>query len=328
MCRVPKKEITGPIKVAICHTKSGKDAECVYKCFEQGLIRNGDSAVHCFNSRDVQRTDADLFFMVSYPHLDPQNKPICDEYELWRPTEYRPGSDNAIRTYILEVAKRTNRRVLVLDTGLLKSTRNRKGDPDNYFQIGYDNIKGFGKYYTENCPDDRWKQLQIEILPWRKQKANNNILIFGQLRFGIGSQHVDIHKFYKHTMSYLTSQEKRIFYIEHPNVPQKFEHSKYRISYVWDRTNRFSAIDAAVGFSTNTIIESIVCGVPTIAMSRLSPAYNFCSNHIEDVNEIKTFDREQFLYNLAYTQWTPHEMSDGHPWNFLRKHSLKDYEGI
>lgn len=315
------------LKIGICHTKSGPDAISVYKSFEQGLTKHGDTCEHILGTRELTRSNADLFLMISYPHFDPRSRPVCEEYPIWRPAQYNSGTDNNLRKLIVDTCKQSNRRVLIVDSGMMKMKRDRSGDSLNYYQVGYDNIKGLGKYYNENSPEDRWKLLGLELKDWKEQEIYRRVLIYGQVRFGIGSQHVDIEKFYKHVFSYLKTANRKIFYLEHPNVHRPFIHSKYNIHYV-NFAEKFNHIDCAVGFSTNASIESLLAGVPTIVMSQLSPAYKFCSNNIEDLKRPKTFDRQQFFYDLAYTQWQPLEMASGSAWEFLKPHAMKDYEGL
>jgi hypothetical protein len=61
-------------------------------------------------------------------------------------------------------------------------------------------------------------------------------------------------------------------------------------------------------------------GVPVIACDEGNFAWDISSNFPEDVVEPKLEDPEtvkQWLYNLAYCQWSEEEMQNGNAWRHL-----------
>lgn len=312
------------MRIAICHTKFGIDAEEVYKAWERAAIIHGDMPIHCYSLHNFAESGADVAIMISYPHF---NKPfrLIDEFDCLQKEEVKWNIDsnpvNIFRKELVNLCNIKGIRPIFLDTGILKCDRERKGNKNNYYQVGYDCIKGLGIYYNENMPDDRFKKLNIELAPWRE--SNKNCLMFGQLPFGIGTQHIDIRAWYRYCLMYFKDNRISVFYCEHPNVEHAFTHSKYKIKNISYKERTDPKIGFAISFSSNAIVDAIVNGIPPIAVSRLSPAYKICTNDMRDYNNIKLFDRERWLSDMAYTQWTINEMESGECWNHLRPHAMK-----
>jgi hypothetical protein len=47
-------------------------------------------------------------------------------------------------------------------------------------------------------------------------------------------------------------------------------------------------------------------------------AYDCSDNNIENIEAPRIFDRDQWLANLGYCQWTEREIHQGLPWNHLK----------
>lgn len=310
------------MKIGICHTKLGTDADAVYLAWDKGVRRSGDIPVHCYSTTNIEREKPDVLFMVSYPQFDNVNERLIpdDEDLVKHSVPCRWTAINEFRKDALKLAEEMGIRIIFLDTGILKCDRSRSGNKDNYFQVGYDCIKGLGVYYNDNVPDDRLIKLNIELKDWKPIPNNPTLLVFGQVQHGIGSQHIDIKCWYRKCFSYLQSKIK-LAYLEHPNVLYPYNNPKFKYKVITDRNNKFEGVHQTISFSSNASIEAIVNGIPSIAMSRLSPAYEATSNRLEDYANPKIFDRKQWLQKLAYTQWTVNEMESGECWNHLRPYT-------
>lgn len=74
-----------------------------------------------------------------------------------------------------------------------------------------------------------------------------------------------------------------------------------------------------VTYSSGFAIDSLINGCPTVAMSPSSFAYNICQNNVDNIDNIKRPNRDQWLYDLSYAQWHESEIERGLPWRHLRK---------
>ena len=75
-------------------------------------------------------------------------------------------------------------------------------------------------------------------------------------------------------------------------------------------------------YSSGFGIDSVIRGVPTIAMDTGSFAYSLGNNKISQIeNLVRSNDREQWLNKLSYAQWSRKEIKDGRAWAHI-KHQL------
>jgi hypothetical protein len=89
----------------------------------------------------------------------------------------------------------------------------------------------------------------------------------------------------------------------------------------WNETNGGAGFQkdldnarVVVSFSSNAMVESVCEGIPTISLSRTSHAWPVSYHNLDIISEnnIQGFDRQQWLNNLAYTQWKQEEIESGY----------------
>ena len=69
----------------------------------------------------------------------------------------------------------------------------------------------------------------------------------------------------------------------------------------------------SISYSSNSLVETVCEGVPTITLSKTSHAWPVSSHKINVLEEttMPTYDRTQWLYDTAYTQWKMSEINTG-----------------
>lgn len=317
--------------IAIAHTKIGQKADYAYRAFEEGAKAHGDSCVHITSHDDIKKIkDCDIVFQVAYPFLA-HKYVFCDEFGFGKspiPPENVYSQVNTFRLSVFDEAIKYRKRLLSIDSALLGFKRETL---DSYYQISFDSIKGLGKYYNENSPSDRFEKLNIEVKPWRKN--GNHILTHGQVLYGVGSQHVDINKWMKKfIVNYFESPNRKIkkhFFRGHPNAQHSLKSDQKvqrMVSFSKDTLEAdFTNCWCSVTFCSHIIAESIVRGIPCISCSKTSMGYPLfhSDNPIEDCMNPPMPDRQQWLNDIAYTQWHTDEIKDGTAWAHYRQHALK-----
>ena len=88
------------------------------------------------------------------------------------------------------------------------------------------------------------------------------------------------------------------------------------------KENLFATLDdayATVTFSSGFGIDSVIRGTPTIAMDPGNFAYSLGNNKLSQIeNLVRSNDRQQWLNNLAYAQWSRQEIKNGEAWAHIR----------
>ena len=72
---------------------------------------------------------------------------------------------------------------------------------------------------------------------------------------------------------------------------------------------------AFVTWNSTSAVDSVVAGVPTVAMDRGSMAYPVAAHDLDHLDYSPT--RHRWLAGLGYSQWTLDEMRAGLPWRHL-----------
>ena len=211
-----------------------------------------------------------------------------------------------------------------------------------YYKVGLNHFTyNEGIFFNEDSPSDRWLKIQkeqdIEIKPWRQDKYDDSKYILFLLQNPIdtslnpliasGEKYDDwIIKTIKQIKN---TTSKKIKVRLHPRFQGRFSTTRIiqenvEISNNYDGWNKTNGGDSlykdlenawcCVTFSSNAATEAICEGVPVINLHNSSFSWPV-SYHTLDIltNPVIRcdFDRTQWLYDCAYTQWTMEEINSG-----------------
>ena len=211
----------------------------------------------------------------------------------------------------------------------------------NYYKVGLNHFTyNEGKFFNHNSPSDRWKRIQkeqnIEIKPWRQDRYDDSKYILLLLQNPIDTSLnplLERGEKYEEWVSKTIRQIKNITGKKvkvrlHPRFQSRFE--KFDLSEAdmisnnydgWNKSNGgnslyedFEKAWACVTFSSNAATEAVCEGIPVINLDNSSFSWpvsyhtlDILTNPVIECN----FDRTQWLYDCAYTQWTLDEINIG-----------------
>ena len=215
--------------------------------------------------------------------------------------------------------------------------------PENYYyKVGLNHFTyNEGKFFNQDSPSDRWERIKeeqnIEIKPWRHMQYTGNEHILFLLQNPIDTSlnplmergedyELWINKIVRQIKN-ITSKKVRIRL--HPRFQDRFDLQK--LSLVadeisneydgWNKTNGGKSLYkdlrntfACVTFSSNAATEAICEGIPVVNLDNSSFSWPVSYHTLDILNEpvIRCdFDRTQWLYDCAYTQWTMEEINSG-----------------
>lgn len=209
---------------------------------------------------------------------------------------------------------------------------------DSWYRIG---VNGFladtGRFFRQNknYSADRWNkikhQLGVELKPWIDSQEGNYIVVALQLPGDASLRGIDITKWAAETVQTLRSYTSRPIIVRTPQLDREFDKENIlnitRIEGVslvrGTRENLFTMIDnayATVTYSSGFGVDSVIRGIPTIAMDPGNFAYSLGNNKLSQINNlVRSSDREQWLYNLSWAQWSQEEIKSGEAWNHIRE---------
>jgi hypothetical protein len=181
-------------------------------------------------------------------------------------------------------------------------------------------------FNNQNSPPDRWQRLAIEIKPYRT--AGNTIVLLGQIEndASLGGRSA-VGWLIETAATIRQSGDRPIVIRLHPSLsPGYVARVRESVKAIGGVTvsplGRPMAEDLAdahvsVSISSGSAIESMIAGVPAITLSPDSLAYRICSRSLVDLECPATPAREQWLYDLAYAQWSLEEFADGTAWRHI-----------
>lgn len=210
---------------------------------------------------------------------------------------------------------------------------------DEWFRIG---VNGFladtGRFYRENhaYSSDRWnkisKELNVDLLPWKNQSEQGDyIVVVLQLPGDASLRGRNISKWAVETTMELRQHTDRPIIVRTPQLDREFDkESILRIKSMkgvslqqGTRQNLFNTLDnayATVTYSSGFAVDSVIRGIPAIAMDSGNFAYSLGNNKLSQIENLsRSNDRNQWLYNLSYAQWSHEEIKSGDAWSHISK---------
>lgn len=214
-----------------------------------------------------------------------------------------------------------NKSVVVVEVGSIKRGITWK--------VGLNGINRDAYFGTGNMDDLRSRKLELELKPW--QRSGEYILICGQHDRSLQWQNMpSMSNWFLQTYDSIRKHTDRpIVFRPHPRcrLPEIERGLKYvyrqdplQISGTYDDYNlNFDNIWATINYSSNPGIHSVIAGVPAFVGAG-SLAYD-AANDIDllcNIEKPLMPDRQQWLNDYAWTEYTVEEIAQGLPWQRLR----------
>jgi len=194
------------------------------------------------------------------------------------------------------------------------------------WKVGLNGINRNAYVGPSGMDDLRSRKLGLELKPWRQD--GEYILICGQHDKSLQWQGMPpMSKWVMDTIEQLQIHYKYpIIFRPHPRCRLPDIERQYKNVYRQepkqilgtydDFDMTFDNIKYTVSWSSNPGIHSIINGVPAF-VSPYSLAFDVACPHLLMVDNPQLSDRQQWLNDYAYTEWTLDEISQGIPLKYL-----------
>ena len=181
---------------------------------------------------------------------------------------------------------------------------------------GFNGLNGNADFQNADSPTDRWRPHIKRMEPWRTD-AGDYILIMGQVAGDASIQDVDINEWYRDVYAEAKSAfNLPIYFRPHPLSRREVPFPNINL-LSGDLKTSISNAHLVVTYNSNSGVDSILAGVPTVAYDKGSMARGVAMHEIESVTVMP--GRQQWANDLAYCQWTMDEIKDGITWDHLRQ---------
>ena len=259
----------------------------VFSAFEKSLLDNGHYID--YNSLD---SDVAVIWSVLFHGRMANNKKIWEHY------------------------RNQNKPVLIFEVGGIKR--------GTTWKVGLNGINRDGDYRPSGNNNDRARSLGLTLKPWRTR--GEYILVCGQHDKSLQWQNMpsmsnwflqiydQIRKYTKRSIIFRPHPRCRLFEIER-GLKHVYRQEPCRIDGTYDDFDlEFNNVWATVSYSSNPGIHSTIAGIPAFVSSS-SLAYE-AANDIDFLHNIENplmTDREQWLNDYAWTEYTLDEIKNGLP---------------
>jgi len=198
--------------------------------------------------------------------------------------------------------------VIVLETGYI----NRGDGEQHHYAAGFNGLNGRADFRNADSPGDRAAKLNVTLRPWRKD--GKHILLCGQVPWDASVDHIDFNAWLR-TVSYVIRETtlRPVRFRPHPQIAKPDMSIEEDLEDCW----------AVVTFNSNTAVDAAIRGVPVFASDKGSMAYSIANRWVEQIDDPRTPERQQWLNDLAYTQWTQDEMKQGLAWKHLSRSPIR-----
>tara|TARA_Y100000034_G_scaffold136852_1_gene216393 strand:+ start:1813 stop:2700 length:888 start_codon:yes stop_codon:yes gene_type:complete len=260
-----------------------------------------------------------------------------DEVHILDNTRHIPGADvdiiwgswksyrnDAWHNVKCDVVRRSEKFV-VLETPLVGRLPTKDVMDDTSYRVGINGFLGdVGFEHTKGSPSDRLSNLGVYLKPWKF--TGRDIIVALQLPGDASLQGIDISKWATDVVNELQYQTRKIV-VRTPQLPREFDVSGmpkgtlYQFGTAENLQNTLDMAHCVITYSSGFGTDAVINGTPTIAMGPASMVYDLCPNSIDVLKKpvLPTPDREQWLQDISYAQWSQDEIHNGEMWKYLRE---------
>jgi hypothetical protein len=201
--------------------------------------------------------------------------------------------------------------ILVMECGFV-------GNRTEWLSIGWNGLNGRARF--PNFEDsDRWnRNFGDHMKPWRFD-PEKPVLLIGQHPndVSVGPYHID---WIRGAYDFLRGEGFKVRFRPHPRVSKAGDwrgtYGKFRSWSVDEPLQKaLKNCSFVVTYNSNSGVESVLEGVPTMAMDAGSMAYPV---RLADWDEIKFPDRTRWAHRLAFAQWNEREIRKGDAWDHVK----------
>ena len=195
---------------------------------------------------------------------------------------------------------------LVLEAGHLTGTSGQYiADRLRYISAAWNGLHGRSDPLQHPVSADRWQRFGIELAPWRD--LGEYVLLLEQVT---GDATAPDWADWQRICRAVIARGYTSYCRPHPLSSARAAPLAEDLARAW----------LAVTWSSTAAVEAVIAGVPTITFDAGSIAWPVTSHSF--MTPTYTGDRLEWLYNLAYRNWTLSELEDGSAWWHLR-HGLQ-----
>lgn len=203
--------------------------------------------------------------------------------------------------------------VLVMERGYI-------GDRFRYTSLGWNGLNGQAQFMLDGIGGGNRFATHFPgaLKPW-KTPGRDLAVIMGQVPGDAALAGTDLAPWYVAVAQRLKPDYRRVLFRPHPEALRRGQVSGALAGLTFaegDLADVLAAADLVVTWNSNSGVDAVLAGVPTVAMARGSMAWPVTMRDVS--SPFFPVERDAWAERLAHCQWLPEEIEAGEPWARLR----------
>lgn len=192
------------------------------------------------------------------------------------------------------------------------------GDRFAWTSLAWNGLNGLAEFPHVEATADRFEE-NFTMQPWKT--GGDYVLIMGQVPGDQSLRGMDLMPWYGQVaMNAQTAYEMPVMFRQHPlSLPRGRQRPRYTQPSVGSLQEALDGAAVVVTFNSNSAVDAVVAGVPSVALDRGSMAWDVSAHRLGD---IRRPDREAWAHRLAWRQWIIGEIEDGTALNHVLKKEI------
>jgi len=197
----------------------------------------------------------------------------------------------------------SGRHVIIMERGFIQPRR-------EWISLAVDGFNGRGKFAPAADGGERWRRhFAHHLRPWKSD--GDYALLIGQIPRDRANPTLDGNAWAQEQTDRLRALGLRVRYRPHPWSYSDWCPAGAELSTA-SLEDDLAGAERAITFNSNAAVETILAGVPTIALDAGCIAYEMCSHSLEEA--LRRPDRTGWCHDMAWRQWSVDELEDGTAW--------------
>ncbi len=236
-------------------------------------------------------------------------------------------------SFLIE-GKKINSNFLIVEMPYIFRDINKSSKDQSYMRIMWNDHLGnnFVSKYGNEVIRSNFKKIIVK--PYKNN--GSEILLINQMENDTAITPTDPYKWLEETIYKIRCiSDEKITIREHPlqlkkvyKINKLIDKNRYRNCFVSKNLNIVDDLKNArlcVTFSSGSVVDALINGVPSYALDQRSCAYEISNNDLNTLKKPLKNDRKYFLSALSHTHWTFEEISNGSCWNYFKTNFFKNF---
>lgn len=277
--------------------------------FVEGVTKHGDEGI-AHQGRDLIKSDVGI--IQGWVHARSPNTPHL-----------------VLRR---NVSKNThNKHTIIVDSNLFNYNLGKLYHK-HYSRYSMDGVfPTTGNYFKDFVDPNRWKQiskdLQLSLKDWRT--TGDHILLACQRNGGWSMDTYAVTDWVSNTVNELRKHTDRPIVVRgHPGDKNAIRYlSQKGVDWTLSRNEKivqdFNNAWATITYNSSPGVASAIEGVPVFVTdpnARVSQAFEVANTNLANIENPKTFERQEWVEGLSMCHWKFEELSDGTAWAHMRNY--------